>query len=213
MEKNGRDLRELVFGDELSQTPDAELQAINDHPARQDELNRLLQLREALLSLTDEEPPRRTVLVSAASTARAPWWKSALGFGSPGWGFAGAMALTAAILAHGWLVQPNPAPLVAQQNAPVVSIPASSPAPSAEEIEARVQSALEKRMQAALQQVRAEIRTEHQKDTAQLVAATEDRLQRQHSAEMFRMTEALSYIQKKYDRQMVTNVALMGEAR
>jgi hypothetical protein len=212
MQKNERDLRELVFGDELARTPEAELQAISEHPERQEELNRLLQLREALLTLADEEPPRRTVLVAPA-TERMPWWRSQLGFGAPGWGFAGAMALAAAILAHGWLMRPvNPVLQVA-------SNPAGSGAPTATgtitlsdaQIEARVNAAVEQRLGSLLQQVRAELKTEHQREAQRLVAAAEERLQQQHDAEMFQMREAVTFIQKKYGRQMVANVAFAGE--
>lgn len=212
MQKNERDLRELVFGDELARTPEAELQAISEHPERQEELNRLLQLREALLTLADEEPPRRTVLVAPAAE-RMPWWRSLLSFGAPGWGFAGAMALAAAIVAHGWLMRP------AGEVLQVAGNPAGSGAPTATgaitlndaQIEARVNAAVEQRLGSLLQQVRAELKTEHQREARRLVAAAEERLQQQHDAEMFQMREAVTFIQKKYGRQMVANVAFAGE--
>lgn len=212
MQKNERDLRELVFGDELARTPEAELQAISEHPERQEELNRLLQLREALLTLADEEPPRRTVLVAPAAD-RMPWWRSLLGFGTPGWGFAGAMALAAAILAHGWLMRPASPVLQVAGNLAGSGAPTATGAITLSEaqIEARVNAAVDQRLGSLLQQVRAELKTEHQREAQRLVAAAEERLQQQHDAEMFQMREAVTFIQKKYGRQMVANVAFAGE--
>lgn len=205
MDKNGRDLRELVFGDELAGTPEAELQAINEHPESQEELNRLLQLREALLSLEDEEPPRRTVLVGAPVETGAPWWKRRMGFAVPGWGFAGAMALALAILTHGWMTRPAAPELVAQAPA------ATAAALDAEAVNARIDAAVAQRLEGSIAEAKAELRQEHQREAQRLVAAAEQRLERQHDNEMFQMREAVAFIQKKYGRQMVANVAYMGE--
>src|SRR5690606_27595758 len=207
MDKNGRDLRELVFGDELARTPEAELQAINEHPESQDELNRLLQLRETLLSLEDEEPPRRTVLVGAPVESGTPWWKRAMGFAVPGWGFAGAMALALAILTHGWMTRPAAPEFVAQAPAAVTSAAAFD----AEAVNARIDAAVAQRLAGSIAEVKAELRQEHQREAQRLVAAAEQRLERQHDNEMFQMREAVAFIQKKYGRQMVANVAYMGE--
>lgn len=212
MDKNGRDLRELVFGDELARTRDSELQAINEHPESQAELNRLLELRETLLSLEDEEPPRRTVLVGAPAEADAPWWKRLAGFGSPGWGFAGALALALAVLAHGWMARPVAPDLVARES--VEQAPASVAAPAAldaDAVNARIDAAVERRLAGAITEVKAELRQEHQRETKRLVNAAEQRLEREHDREMYQMREAVAFIQKKYGRQMVANVAFMGE--
>lgn len=206
MDKNGRDLRELVFGDELARTPEAELQAINEHPESQDELNRLLQLRETLLSLEDEEPPRRTVLVGAPVETGAPWWKRRMGFAVPGWGFAGAMALALAILTHGWMARPAAPEFVAQ--APAAT---AASALDAEVVNARIDAAVAQRLAGSIAEVKAELRQEHQREAQRLVTAAEQRLERQHDNEMFQMREAVAFIQKKYGRQMVANVAYMGE--
>lgn len=206
MDKNGRDLRELVFGDELARTPEAELQAINEQPESQDELNRLLQLRETLLSLEDEEPPRRTVLVGAPVETGAPWWKRVMGFASPGWGFAGAMALALAILTHGWMARPAAPEFVAQ--APAATADAAL---DAEAVNARIDTAVAQRLAGSIAEVKAELRQEHQREAQRLVTAAEQRLERQHDNEMFQMREAVAFIQKKYGRQMVANVAYMGE--
>lgn len=210
MDKNERDLRELVFGDELARTPDAELQAISERPESQRELNRLLELREALLSLEEEEPPRRTVLVDALPATDLPWWKRMALFGSPAWGFAGALVLALAVLAHGWMARPltnGPA-----SNELVAQAPAAlSREPDADAVNARIDAAVERRLTAAITRVKAELRQEHERETKRLVSAAEQRLEREHDNEMYQMREAVAFIQKKYGRQMVANVAFMGE--
>lgn len=211
MDMNERDLRDLVFGDELASTPEREVQAISNHPERREELNRLLALRETLLSVGEEEPPRRTVLVAPTASAKAPWWKSVLGFGTPGWGFAGAMALAVAILAHGLLARPEaPQPLVAGNPAPVVEASASLAEGA---IDARVQVELERRMPALVEQVRAEVRKQGEAETARLVAAAEERLRQQHDNELFEMREAVYFMKKQFGRQMVASAALASEVQ
>lgn len=217
MDKNGRDLRELVFGDDLARTPEAELQAINEHPESQAELNRLLELRETLLSLEDEEPPRRTVLVGAPAETPVAWWKRFASFGSPSWNFAGALALAIAVLAHGWMARPageevTARELAASELAPQTSAAAATAAPlDANAVNARIDAAVEERLAAAIVRVKTELRQEHQQEAKRLVNAAEQRLEREHDQEMYQMREAVAFIQKKYGRQMVANVAFMGE--
>ncbi|MCC6262352.1 MAG: hypothetical protein IT169_02155 [Bryobacterales bacterium] len=212
MDKNGRDLRELVFGDDLARTPEAELQAINEHPESQDELNRLLELRETLLSLEDEDPPRRTVLVGAPVATPVAWWKRIAGFGSPGWNFAGALALAVAVLAHGWMARPAGEEFTARELALQTPVAVTQPvALDANAVNARIDAAVEERLAAAIVRVKADLRQEHQQETKRLVNAAEQRLEREHNNEMYQMREAVAFIQKKYGRQMVANVAFMGE--
>lgn len=212
MDKNGRDLRELVFGDELARTPDSELQAINERAESQRELNRLLELREALLSLEDEEPPRRTVLVDTPPAADLPWWRRMALFGSPAWSFAGALALALAVLAHGWMARPvSSETLATRLAAQAPSAVAAAPELDADAVNARIDAAVEQRLAAAITRVKAELRREHDLEAKRLVNAAEQRLEREHDNEMYQMREAVAFIQKKYGRQMVANVAYMGE--
>lgn len=218
MDRQERDLRDLVFGDALGATSEAELQAISSHPASRDELNRLLRLREVLLSVGEEEPPRRTVLVAptqvgAGHPAAAAWWQR--WFGAPGWAFAGASALAMAIVFHAVWTTPQPAPstpMVAQ--APSPALPATpAAAQPASDSEARVLALVDARVAEAVQQVRAEMASRQQQDTLRLVAATEDRLRSQHDQEMLEMREAVYFMKKQFGRQLVANVALASEAQ
>ncbi|MCW5964847.1 MAG: hypothetical protein KIT83_12480 [Bryobacterales bacterium] len=236
MDKQEQDLRELVFGDALSATPEAELQAISNNPARRDELSHLLRLREALLSVGEEEPPRRTVLVAPAVPASQGWWRQ--WFGNPGWGFAGACALAAAIVFHA-AVTMNPLAqpmLVAEQAAsnkqtaadtqmarietPVslaeaesnTGDPRGNEAPTGE-LDPRLRSLVDARVAEAVQAVRADLAMQHQQDTVRLVAATEERLRGQYEEEMIEVREAMYFMKKQFGRQLVANAALVSEVQ
>lgn len=230
MDQQEQDLRELVFGDALSVTPDAELQAISNNPARRDELSHLLRLREALLSVGEEEPPRRTVLVSPALPASRGWWRQ--WFSNPGWGFASACALAAAIVFHAvWTMSPVAQPmLVAEQAAldvptarmanPVSGTDARSNSVDAvrkempaSELDARLRSLVDARVAAAVQAVRADLAMQHQQDTVRLVAATEERLRGQYEEEMIEVREAMYFMKKQFGRQLVANAALVSEVQ
>lgn len=212
MDRQDRDLRELVFGDALGATPEADLQAISSDAASRDELNRLLRLREVLLSVGDEEPPRRTVLVAPPRVDAAPWWQR--WFGAPGWAFAGAATLAVAIVFHAlWTVgAPAPAMLSAGQTegarTPGISV-ATATDGTAEE---RVLQLVDARVEEAVRTVRAEMAARQQQDTLRLVSATEDRLRAQHEQEMLEMREAVYFMKKQFGRQLVANVALVSEA-
>ena len=211
MEKQNRDLQELVFGDALSGTPEAELQAISNHPSRRDELTQLLRLRETLLSLREEEPPRRTVLVAPVSAARAGWWRSLLR--TPGWGFAGACALAAAIVFHAvWVPAPVGDAPHTTAKMETLAVPASVDQSGATDAtEARIEELVQARMGTAVAALRAEIAAAQKDETLRLVAATEDRLRAEHDQEMQGVREAVYFMKKQFGRQLVANVALASE--
>ena len=66
------------------------------------ELDALSVTRAALLSVADEEPPRRIAFVS--DKVFEPKWYQRLWNSGPRLGFASAAMLTAAITAHGWKI-------------------------------------------------------------------------------------------------------------
>jgi len=229
MDRQEQDLRELVFGDALSGTPDAELQAISNDPSRRDELNRLLQLREALLSVGEDEPPRRTVLAMPPFAEHKAWWRT--WFGAPGWGFAGACALAVAMLFHAVWAPMQPASkmmsagvetmaesLQAEPEAAVrteiaaerSALPGTPAEPQADE---RMRALVDASVDAAVRKVRAEMAIQHQQETIRLVAATENRLRGQYEQEMLEVREAVYFMKKQFGRQLVANVALASEAQ
>ncbi|MCU0229052.1 MAG: hypothetical protein MUF01_15585 [Bryobacterales bacterium] len=217
MSSEERDLRDLVFGDALSTANDAELQAISSHPERSHELNRLLRLRETMLSLREEEPPRRTVLVAPVVPVRASWWRGWLG--NPGWAFGGACALAAAIVFHAvWMggagapppsqvtVVSTPTPaLSARVVAPQLAPAASQP----EALDPRVLALVDARVNEAVRTVRADLSAQHQQETQRLLAATENRLRGQYEEEMVDFREAMYFMKKQFGRQLVANAAMV----
>lgn len=207
MQRQERDLRDLVFGDSLGETPEAELHAISDHPERREELNRLLRLRESLLSLSEEEPPRRIVLATPPRGESRRWW--GFGFGSPGWGFAGACALAAAIVFHA-LWTPA-APRQFAQTATTSRVDSQPVTPPSEADEARIQAMVDARVAAAVAKVREELDTSHRQETARMVHAAEHRLRTEHEQELLQVREAMVYMNKQYGRQLVANAALATE--
>ncbi len=221
MSSEDRDLRELVFGDALSQANEAELQAISNHPERSAELNRLLRLRETLLSLREEDPPRRTVLVAPPVPVRASWWRGWLG--NPGWAFAGACALAAAIVFHAvWTasalpVEPAQLASAGQEASPTRAIPVTREIPTntreVEALDPRVLALVDARVAEAVRTVRADLAARHQQETIRLVAATEERLRGQYEDEMVDVREAMYFMKKQFGRQLVANAALVEEVQ
>ena len=110
------DLTDYFFG-ELSK---ADGQSVDKHLAGcigcREELHRLQLTQTALLSVRDEEPPRRIAFVSD-KVFEAKWWQRMWQSGSK-LGFASAALLSAAIVAHGFIA----APKTVVQKVPVAAV-------------------------------------------------------------------------------------------
>lgn len=106
------DLKDYFFGELKS----AERDAVEAHAATcevcREELNALQSTRAALLSIPDEEPPRRIAFVS--DKVFEPRWWQVLWNSGPKLGFASAAMLSAAILFHGFTARPSPAVIEAE---------------------------------------------------------------------------------------------------
>jgi hypothetical protein len=167
----------------------------------------LLRLRESLLSLSEEEPPRRIVLAAPPEEEGRRWWN--FGFGSPGWGFAGACALAAAIVFHAvWAPAGSPEAVQTTVAPPVHFQPVAA---SSDLDEQKIQSLVDARVSAAVTKVRDELNAAHRQETARMVHAAEERLRTEHEQELLQVREAMSYMNKQYGRQLVANVALATE--
>src|SRR4051794_31255428 len=94
--------------------------------------------RTALLSLADEESPRRIAFVSD-KVFEPRWWQRLWNSGAQ-LGFASAAMLAAAIMAHGYLARPLPAAAPVALHSPRVSGPSVAVAESVmqAEVEKRV---------------------------------------------------------------------------
>lgn len=95
----------------LGEISEGERREVRDHAATcgscAGELERLRLTHAAMLTLGEEEMPRRIAFVS--DKVFEPRWWQRLWSSGPRLGFASAAMLSAAILAHGWIQQPAPA--------------------------------------------------------------------------------------------------------
>ncbi len=145
-----------------------------------EELEWLRITRTALEALPDEEPPRRVTFVSDRIFEPSGWrrfWDSA-----PRLGFASAALLSAAIFVHAFTRPPaTPAPGTANMAA----------------VEARVETEVGRRVQAAVEKAVAESQDRQKRQTAELVAAMEDRVEQRWRSELLTVEDELKYLRKK----------------
>ena len=145
-----------------------------------EELERLGMMRAALVSLPDEELPRRIAFVSDKVFEHggwARWWNSA-----PRLAFASAALLSVAILVHAFV---RPAPVIS---------PAVADTPV---LEARVEAQINKRVQAALEILVAESEARQAQKTAELVAAAEKKMDQERREDLLMVEENFKVLQKK----------------
>ena len=177
------DLRDYLFGE----LEEAQRRQVDQHVRScggcHEEMERLRVTQSALLALPDEEVPQRIGFVSdpvfEPSGARRLWrafWGSA-----PRLGFASAAMLSAALVIFAFLRPAVPAPMAA--------------APDTAKIEQQVSA----RVAAAVEQAVAEGEMRQEKKTGALLAAAEERFQRQRASDIDSFRVELSYMEKKYN--------------
>jgi anti-sigma factor RsiW len=173
------DLRDFLFG-ELSEPERDEVSAHLEacEPCRE-ELDRLRMTQAALLSVRDEEPPRRIAFVSDKVFEPRWWqapWNSRLGF-------AAASLIAAAILVHAFV---RPAPRL--------------PAPGVDTaaVEARISGEVTRRVDAAVEAAVARSEARQAKKAAELVEAARHDLEFQRQADRASFQEVLTVMQKRY---------------
>jgi anti-sigma factor RsiW len=173
------DLKDYFFGE----LPEPARKETESHLAGcmscRDELAALGLTRAALLSVPDEEPPRRIAFVS--DKVFEPRWWQRMWNARPQLGFAAAAMLAAAIVAHGFMMRP---PMPAAASVPPVQ---ASEAEIAKRVEADVAKAIaasEERqlartvnlVNASLKQVKLE-----QRETLLLIRDYVERVQKERS--------------------------------
>lgn len=172
------DLKDYLFG-ELSGEARREVeQHLAACESCREEYERLRLTQSALAALRDEEPPRRIAFVS--DKVFEPRWWQRLWRSGPQLGFASALALAAAIVAHGYLARPLPAP---------------APAVSAQNMEERVAEEVARRLPAAVEKAMAE------RDARLLrqVADLEAKMNFERRAEIVAFQEQVNYLKKRLD--------------
>lgn len=148
-----------------------------------EEVERLRVTQSALMTLPEEEVPQRIGFVSdpvfEPSGARRLWhafWGSA-----PRLGFASAAMLSAALVIFTFYRPAVPAAIVATTDT------------------ARIEQQVSARVATAVQKAVAESEARQEKKTAELLAAAEQRFDRQRASDIDTFRATLSYMEKKYN--------------
>ncbi len=135
----------------------------------------------ALLSVRDEEPPRRIAFVS--DRVFEPRWWQVLWNSGPRLGFAAASLVAAAILVHAF-ARPVPKP--------------PAPAVDTAAVEARIGGEVARRVDAAVEAAVARSEARQAKKAAELVEAARHDLEFQRQADRVAFQEVLTVMQKRY---------------
>lgn len=148
--------------------------------ACREELERLRLTQAALLTLREEEIPRRIAFVSDPVLERR-WWRR-LWAPAPRWAFASALVLALAIVAHGWL-QRAPAPVVATVDAVA--------------IEERLRAEFRRELEAAVREAVARAEAGQQERIRQAVAAAQREWEFQRKADLLAVEENFNVLKKR----------------
>ncbi|MEO8662558.1 MAG: hypothetical protein ABI693_29125 [Bryobacteraceae bacterium] len=157
-------------------------------PLCAEEVERLQVTRAALLSIPNEEPPRRIAFVSD-KVFEPNWWQR-FWASAPRLGFASAAMLSVAILVAA-LTRPAPAPV------------ASPVSPDRAQVAALVEQEVQRRLPIAIAAVVAESNQSNEEKTAKLVAAAEHRLEFAHRAEMLAVEDNLTILRRRLNQAYV----------
>jgi anti-sigma factor RsiW len=177
------DLRDYL----LNELAEAERRQVDVHVRScggcQEEMERLRITQSTLLELRDEEVPQRIGFVSdpvfEPSGPRRFW--QALWASGPKLGFASAAMLSAALVIFTFL-------------RPVAAVPAVT---AASLDTAKIEQLVSERIAAEMKKVSAESEARREKKTAELLAAAEQRYERQRESDMKNIAFAISILEKK----------------
>jgi anti-sigma factor RsiW len=177
------DLRDYL----LNELAEAERRQVDLHVRScggcQEEMERLRITQSTLLELRDEEVPQRIGFVSdpvfEPSGPRRFW--QALWASGPKLGFASAAMLSAALVIFTFL-------------RPVAAVPAVT---AASLDTAKIEQLVSERIAAEMKKVSAESEARREKKTAELLAAAEQRYERQRESDMKNIAFAISILEKK----------------
>jgi anti-sigma factor RsiW len=184
-------LKDYVL-EELSQQERADIDAhVEDCAGCRAELDALGLTRAMLLTVPDEEPPRRIAFVS--DKVFEPRWYQRLWATGPQLGFASAAMLATAIMAHGWVARPVAAPA-----------PPSAPAVSAAAVEAEI----DKRVRAEVTRVVAASEERQLARTLELVNAKLQNVNSRRREDLMLIRDYLERFEKTNKTSMMRNTAL-----
>jgi anti-sigma factor RsiW len=178
------DLRDYFFG-ELSK---ADRQSVDKHISAcsgcREELDRLQMTNTALLSIRDEEPPRRIAFVSD-KVFEPSWWQRIWQSGAK-LGFASAAMLSVAIVAHAYIAAPR---LYVQQVHPTTKIQQAIPA----SVDAAVRDEVERQLKPVVEQVVAD---SEKRQAARIAAVTDE--QKRSREDLNSLGETVGYMRRTF---------------
>jgi anti-sigma factor RsiW len=188
------DLKAYVLGE----LPESEKALVAGHVREcsvcGEEMERLSLTHLALVSLRDEEVPRRIAFVSD-KVFEPRWWQRVWRSG-PAMGFASAALLACAILAHGFL---RPAPEIA------ATVDTAA-------VERRVSAGVSARVNgvvaAAVSKAVADAEARDQRHTAELLAGVEKRYEFERKADMLAVAANLEIVHKEQARMLMASTGL-----
>lgn len=173
----------------LGEMPAAERRSLEQHVERCDacreEKERLQLAHSALMTLREEEPPRRIAFVSD-QVFEPSWWQRFWRSG-PQLGFASAAMLAVAILVHG---ATQPVPVVQQVLAPTTA------AVDTTQLEQRIAAEVDRRVQAAVAQVVSEVKARQEKQWVATMAAAKREMEMERQANQVAFGESMEQLAK-----------------
>ena len=176
------DLRDYFFGElarDQQRAVDAHVRACT---ACREELDDLRLTQSTLLTLRDEEPPRRIAFVSD-KIFEPKWWQR-LWHSGPRLGLASAAMLSGAILVHAWVARP-----VAPVNVQLANAAPAATAPAAADVQ-RVLAASEARQKAEFEKA---------------LAAQQRQWELEHRATLVNMEQYVEALQKRMNVMLLTS--------
>ncbi len=181
----------------LQEVPPAERRRMEEHlkgcAACRQEVEALELTIVAVRQLSRQPIPRRLAFVSDP-VFELPWWKRLIRMPAPAWGFASALVIAGAILAHGMLAPPF---AVARLDSAAVE----------RAVEAELERQLPARLEAA---VRAQIAPAMAQMETRL-AAFEQRVEAERRADLRDVTAAFELLQKRINNVYLASAQYGGD--
>ncbi len=184
----------------LQEVPPAERRRMEEHlkgcAACRQEVEALGLTIVAVRQLPQQPIPRRLAFVSDP-VFELPWWKRLIRMPAPAWGFASALVIAGAILAHGMLAPPAPPSAVARLDAAAVERAVEA------ELERQLPARLEAAVRAQIAPAMAEMETR--------LAAFERRVEAERRADLRDVTAAFELLQKRINNVYLASAQYGGD--
>ncbi|HYZ87257.1 MAG TPA: hypothetical protein VE621_22775 [Bryobacteraceae bacterium] len=173
------DLRDYLFGEGSASERQTAERHIVECSSCAEEFEELRLTKAALLTVRDEEPPRRIAFVSD-KVFEPNWWQKLWNSGAR-LGFVSAGMLSAALVFHAIATKPQP----------------QAPAVQAQQIDPkRVENEVARRVEAVVAQRMLEMERKQQEQLA-LISAQQKRMEFNHKADLVTLGESFNMLQKR----------------